>query len=405
MHMPPRSIGRDCQRSTSARAVRVVPVVLALLTLSSGVSVRAQVPQQFAASPYGRAIAAYRTGDTEGGVAQLLMLGDEGLRFRWETRTKVRSPAVYDPEPLELRAGRQAGDPTIDQARAGAMLHTDAIDALWSSDRSLALRHLTMARHWADFTATYLTESDQGEPFRRRWYLASGLLLAERGVRNGGVEQALDHLDTACALFPDDVPLATAAAWLDERAALAPVDRSAFDQVGLARDPWDPRANPTRERDRLLERAADRLVAALEATPSAVAPSLRLGRIESLRGHATESIERLTALVGRRDLDPDATYLAHLFLARALTERGELSEAQEHYRQAIQQVPRAQSAVLGLARLVGSTGDARGARDVLAPSLDPTTEGGTADPWIDYLVGYLDRASAVRTALRVAVQR
>jgi hypothetical protein len=140
------------------------------------------------------------------------------------------------------------------------MLHTDAIDALWSSDRSLALRHLTMARHWADFTATYLTESDQGEPFRRRWYLAAGLLLAERGARNGGVEQALDHLDAACALFPDDVPLATAAAWLDERAALAPVDRSAFDQVGLARDPWDPRANPTRERDQLLERAADRLV-------------------------------------------------------------------------------------------------------------------------------------------------
>ena len=101
-------------------------------------------------------------------------------------------------------------------SRAAAMLHVDAADELWSNGLGqAAMSQIEVGMRWADLAAR---NPEPEGAFRRRWYLGVALLVFERG----GWHAALSFVDRACDSLPDDVPLLTTAAWLNEQVALAP---------------------------------------------------------------------------------------------------------------------------------------------------------------------------------------
>ncbi len=346
-------------------AVRALSLLLVLAAAQS----EAQSP----ASGYLAALDAYTTRHTSRAVEALLALGPEGLK-----QAKVGVAAV-------------ARDRLAVDVRAAAMLHTDVVDALWSADRKRALAHMDAARAWADVSEKVAS------PFRRRWYLAMGLLLVERGTLEGGLEPAFTHLEHACEVFPDDAPILTATAWLEERSALAPA-------VWNARR--DPQAlGPRRAKGLYLHRAVDRLSAAIQIDPAALEPALRLGRLRMLLGDRTEARKLLEPVLARRDLADRDAYMARLFLARAAEDDGDSARATELYRDAVARIPSAASARLGLARLLHMSGKAGAAGEMLAPSLGRSGGAPDEDPWFDYLVGHVRRGSRLREILRGEVQQ
>ena len=215
-------------------------------------------------APYRALVELYRDGRTAEAIEELLTLG----------RTQVRRTV----DAVRGRDGGRAGpdaNPSLNERlfRLAAMLHTDAAEALWSTGRQQdALFHVDIARQWADVEGA--TPSAPGS-FRRRWYLAAGLLVFERG----GWGPALVYFDRACEALPDDAPLLTIAAWLHERFALAPVVAPGR-ETGLL--------DARRAKRRNLSEAARRLTAALAAEPSASEAALRLASVRTLLGETAD---------------------------------------------------------------------------------------------------------------------
>ena len=281
--------------------------------------------------------------------------------------------------------------PGIDERfiQAAALLHTDTAAHLWPTSRPRALLHLGMARAWAD---------EVGTRFRPRWYLAAGLLLANLGVEQRGVNEALLFFDSACAALPDDAPLLVASAWLNERTALA---AGTWDRM-----PTDYVVNGViRGKTQYLEVAALRLSAALAADPSATEAALRLAA--SARSSATRrSAQRVLSDVrARSEISPADAYLARLFLARAREQAGDTAGAEAVYREATELRPGAQSAWMALARLRYASGDATHAADAVESILAAGADRDADDPWNAYLIDHLTLGVDLLADLREEVRR
>ena len=315
-------------------------------------------------------------------------------------------PAVRSASPGELRYIHGEGDPSVTQVRAAAMLHTDTADALWPTDVGLALSHIEMARHWARFSETYLEETWNGSRFRRRWTLAAGLLLVERGAYEGSIEPAREYFDRASEDLSDDIPILTASAWLEQRVALAAVPIASAGPVplhnsGRGRLPSVPgRTGPVPAKQRFLASAAERVTSALEQDPDAVAPALRLGRIRTIQGRKDDGRQVLEVLVSRVSLSSADAYLAQLFLGRLLETENDLTRAADLYSDAIALLPGPRSARMALAQLRYAAGDARAAADLLEASLERGPLELDSDPWAEYLGAYLDLGPILRDELR-----
>jgi tetratricopeptide (TPR) repeat protein len=314
------------------------------------------------------AVALYRTGQTQAAMEALLRLGPDGLK---QSAAAIQRGSTADP-------------------RAAAMLHTDSAEAFWRINRTTSLRHLDLARAWAESAAGTL----QG--FRPRWYLAAGLLLVERGSQDGNLDPAFDHFEAASRAMPHDIAILTATAWLMERMALAPAPRNLArgGQALLSR----------RMKQQYLIRASTWLEAALIVEPHAAEPALRLGRVKMLQGDREGARALLEPLLERRGVADRIAYLARLFVAR-LAEQDDRPKAIALYRDAIARVPAASSARMGLARLLLSSNDHSGASEALMPVLRDAAATATADPWAEYLNANLDQARALRRMLRTEVQR
>jgi hypothetical protein len=324
-------------------------------------------------APFRAILDRYRAGDTKGAVDALLALGPGGI------------------EQSSLGVSPSARQRVTVDVRAAAMLHADAADAVWLLDRKAAVNHVTVGRGWADV-------AEKGAPaFRRRWYLGAGLLLVEHGSYEGNVEPAAHHFEDACELMPDDVPLLTVTAWLEERSALAPA------RWDLKRD--QHASAPRRAKGVYLRRAEERLAAALRVDPMTVEAALRLGRVRTLLGSTADAKTVLEPLLARPDVAARDAYLARLFLARVLEIEGMRPRAIELYRDGVARMSLAPSARLGLARLLHAEGDARAAGEVLEPTLTDPAETSDEDPWMDYLVGHVQRGPRLREMLRKEVQR
>ena len=263
-----------------------------------------------------------------------------------------------------------------------------------------------MARRWERLSETYLEETRNGRPFRRRWTLAAGLLLVERGAYEASIEPALEYFDRASEDLSGEIPILTATAWLEERVALAAVPAASAGPVplhdsGRGRLPSVPgRTGPVPAKQRFLTSAAERVTSALEQDPDAVAPALRLGRIRTIQGRTDDGREVLEALVSRVGLSSTDAYLARLFLGRLLETEDDLARAADPYSDAIALLPGPRSGRMALAQSRHAAGDSRAAADLLEASLERGPSEPDSDPWAEYLGAYLDLGPILSNELR-----
>ncbi|TDI22410.1 MAG: hypothetical protein E2P06_12775 [Acidobacteria bacterium] len=393
----PRGIGARVRPRSMVEALRVVPArclvvrsrlllgVLAALFLASGDRPRAGAVQTDfwltpALAPYRALIDAYRDGRTEEAIDGVRVFEVEDIHQIVDT--------VRDQDTRVTGTDR---DPAPHQQlfRAAAMLHVDTADDLWSIGlASAATSHIEVAIRWADLGAR---RPEPDGSFRRRWYLGVGLLVFERG----GWRAALSFVDLACEALPDDVPLLTTAAWLNEQGALAPVRLRDARVAGV-------RAAQGAKRDGL-RAAARRARAALAVAPDATEAALRLARVRMLLEDVGSARELLLGLVGRTDLPTPHAYLARLMLGHLYAQAAEPERAERLFREASDLITEGQAARVALGQLLDTLGDRRGAAVVLEPILT-AKPGGLIDPWVDYLMGARN-GPALRAALRAEVRR
>ncbi|MEP7118555.1 MAG: hypothetical protein ABI880_13280, partial [Acidobacteriota bacterium] len=210
---------------------------------------------------------------------------------------------------------------------------------------------------------------------------------------------ALAHFDLACARYGQDVALLLAAAWLEERTAVAPLLATEL----LAKRTLAASAG---EKTSYLERARGRLERAGRADPVNAEVTLRWAHVQLALGDARDARRRLDDLLRRLPpLDLATAYLAHVFLAQALLALDDASGAAASFATAIALLPEVQTAQLGLLSAQAAGG---AVPRPTAESLDwlrDETDPNVVDPWIDYLVGRLTQGPPLRQRLREEVQR
>ena len=354
-------------------------VLSALLALAVPAAAQKDLRTAEAAlSQYREIVEAYRSGRTMEAIREV-----EALPAR-ELNGDLSAAAGAFRHPELVAAG-------VDERflRAAAMLHTDTAEHSWPTNRQQALRHLDIARAWADTV---------GPPFRARWYLAGALLLVDLGVEHARLNEALEFFNHACEALPTDAPLLIASAWLDERTALAP---GTWEQM-----PRDSVVGATiRSKRYYLEEAARRLSAALAADPSVTEAALRLGRVRTLLGETAKAERVLSDVMNRPGISPAHAYLARLLLGRAREHAGDAAGAEALFRAATQLMPAAQSALVALAQTRYASGASQDAAAAIESVMAATTDRDVRDPWNDYLIDHLARGEALLVALRHEVRR
>ncbi len=331
-------------------------------------------------APYRTLVELYREGRAEAAVEGVLAFDAEVVHRIADTLWMYMTETGTD------------GNPALGErlSRAAAMLHVDAADELWSNGLGqAAMSQIEVAIRWADLAAR---NPEPEGTFRRRWYLGVALLVFERG----GWRAALTFVDRACDSLPDDVPLLTTAAWLNEQVALAPVNLGNTGERGL-------REAQGFKRDGLLA-AAHRARAAVTVTPDATEAALRLARAHILLEETDVARGLLLGLVDRTDVPTPHAYLARLMLGRLYAQAAEPERAERRFREASALIPQGQAARMALGGLLDSVGDRRGAAVALEPILTVAQDDGFIDPWVDYLLG-VGNGPDLRRALRDEVRR
>ena len=292
----------------------------------------------------------------------------------------------------DIRLTGTDAEPALNERlfRSAAMLHIDIAERLWWRGlESAATDQIEVAVRWADLSAR---RPEPPGSFRRRWYLAVTLLAFERG----GWQAGLAFAELACDALPDDVPVLTAAAWMNEELALTPFNVGVSGESGLRRRQEAQRT--------LLEAAAGLARRALAVAPLAGEAALRRARVELLLGRVDDARERLQGLIGRPDLSRPHAYLARLLLGRMHARANDPENAERLLREASALLPEGQAARVALSRLLDTLGDRRAAAVVLEPVLRAEVPGGAADPWVAYRLGR-NPGPALREALRGEVRQ
>lgn len=254
--------------------------------------------------------------------------------------------------------------------RAASMLHTEAAFRYWGEGLDKrASAHFGLARGLVDASERVNARS---RDFRRRWYLATGLLV----TRLVSPELALGHFAEAVKRVPDDVLVLVAAGWFSERLADLPAARG-WD-LGMAQ----------RIRRRRHDEALRYLTAALALDPRSAEAALRLARVESEMGRREQAAGRLAALLARDDLDRSTAYVGRLLLGRLREHQGDRREAERWYREAIELDSVAQSARLALGQLLHAAGDPVQAANIVAPMLEAGEDRERNDPWSNYRLAF-----------------
>ena len=293
---------------------------------------------------------------------------------------------------------------TKEPLKAAAMLHTDAaMDRLYEDEQRVGFE--------LDLAARLLTKSaPELLEFSREWYsvvarrLRSVALftVAERFLENGRKRQPND----AVLLFESGVlqeHIATFAAFLTP----AEVPTGPPPRLG---GPLQSHATPAMKigghpsaigQRRTLNSAADRLTQSLALDGSNELAQLHLGRVQMLRGNrdASKLLERLA----QSSAEPATAYLATMFLAGMETRSGQYGSAEERYRAAIEKLPSAQSAYVGLSETLQRLGRGEESREYLRGLLHRPSNTLT-EPWWWYLSDPQDaprrRLAAMRDAAR-----
>lgn len=337
---------------------RALAVLLALVAGLPMSAVAAQ-DRESTAQRYRSLIDLYRSGWTDKAVDRLLAADQDAVLALVEGYVKRGAIGV----------GR---DPTLDAAfyRAASMLHAEAAFRCWEDGLDKrASAHFGLARGLVDASEG---ASVGPHPFRRRWYLATALLV----TRELPPEAAAEQFAQAIKRVPDDVPILTAAGWFSHRLADLPAARG-----------WDLRM-AQRVRRRRHDEALRYLTAALAVEPRSTEASLRLAHLESDMGRDEQAGGRLAALLARDDLDRATAYVGRLVLGRLQERKGDARGAERRYREAMRLDPLAQSARVALGQLLHAAGDSAQAADVVEPMLTAREDRERNDPWSDYRLAY-----------------
>ena len=388
-------------RRRSARCLRLSLLVVFFLATGFGQE------QAFAQSdfwftdelqPYRALVDAHRAGRVQEAIQGVLAFDPEGIHALID---RVRDP--------DARLTGTEAKPALNELlfRAAAMLQLDVADNLWSRGLEAAASDwIEVAVRWIEIRAR---DPEPEQSFRRRWYLAVTLLAFERGGWRDGVTFS----EVALERVPNDVPLLTAAAWLNEGLALEPVILDNTGTSQLSRIQQAKRST--------LRAAARRAGAALAVSPGATEAALRLARIRMLLEQGESVRELLTGLAAREELGVEHAYVARLLLGDLHRHAGELDAAEQRWREAVDLIPDGQAARMALARLLHTRGDVSGAARTLAPALDPAASSsagrapysaaaprgrliaGLPDPWVDYQLG-IGAGPGLREELRLEVR-
>ena len=231
---------------------RSLPSIAALAVATAAPAAAGQSDYWFTdeLAPYRELVGEYRAGDAGAAMAGVRAMAPSAVHALLD---RVREP--------DTRLTGTDVEPALNERlfRTAAMLHLDVADLLRS--RGLhrgAEEQVEIAIRWVNLSAR---EPEPFGSFRRRWFLGAALLAFE----HGGWQDGVTFTDLACELLPDDVALLTAAAWLNEGLALAPVDATDLERGRL---PW----LQERQRSRLLaaaRRAGSRSPRSTEASASA----------------------------------------------------------------------------------------------------------------------------------------
>jgi hypothetical protein len=243
-----------------------------------------------------------------------------------------------------------------------------AYDGLWSS----GVRHLV-----------HLAPRVPDEP---RWALADGVF-AEQAA--GLVGYPLDDLPNDPALPPRydvhvrETPAGADLVFNNPKALTFPIDRKNF---------------------RVPLRAAVQNYSRLRSNPAVGAEAdLRLGAIETTLDQPSLAYPHFTSAAARLR-DPLLLYAAHFFCAAALTRLGQVQEAQLEFRRALDVMPHAESATVGLAWLLSLNQHRHEASLAAADALAASTASKTpTDPLTMYPLGDAHLWSTYIVELRRAI--
>jgi tetratricopeptide (TPR) repeat protein len=302
----------------------------------------------------------YRSGDADAAIARFVALPRQDAEKEVQQLAESEVPGML---------------------QAAAAIHTEIALRRLASSTADTDDHLGRARLLVHLGEPgqdpgTVDQSPVSAEFRRLWYLAVGVY----AEYSGRLDRFGWDVARGCELFPNDAEMQLVCGAADELLASPRVLAS----------PEDLKRKHLAQAERELRRAVD-------LDPASVEARLRLGRVIMLRGERATARELLTSVIEAAAPRLTQRYLAALFLARLEDESGDLTAAETWYSRALEIVPAAQSARLGLSELRHRANDRAAAAQMLAP---PFGEPAVWDPWFGYLFGEQGRLPELLAALR-----
>lgn len=260
-------------------------------------------------------------------------------------------------------------------------------------------------RHWQMGIALF--DSVTPEPARDEtvhlWYLATAAYMRRHYL----LVQALDVLNRARELFPDDADFQFYSGCLDESQAAPRIQAavaSAMSAVVVRGSAAPITGRTVSASPALWERAATYFRAALKLRPEWPEARMRLGHVYGLLGRHREAATELRAALDATK-DPTIIYCASLFLGAEEQALGDRVAARGFYEQALKYRQRAQSPHLALSLLARATGDrGRALDEVRAVFGLPPDEAMRYDPLWDYYGPPSTKADTLFAQLRALIQ-
>jgi hypothetical protein len=313
--------------------------------------------------PYLALVDAYARGDLHGSVAQLAEWSEARVR------AAVRTAAVR---------------PSLQRAKAAAMLHTETAFAIIAVRPSSATLHLATARTFVHQIPEGRTSTDRSSEFKQRWNaLAVGPYLSQDLLA-----QAQQEIRTGFDEYPGNKELELAVGVVEEmRAQFAePNLRGSWNTARADRGPVNYRNSVQPNVEAMLTRATVAYRRALGVDQHYLEVRLRLGWVLLLNhsaGPARAQLEEVRARATRSDL----RYLAHLFVGAVDEHDRRIEDAVHEYEAAHDIAPAWQTASIALIRVERALGHGDRAREVAAAYAALPRTAADDDPWWRYNMG------------------
>lgn len=353
-----------------------------------------------------RAVELYRADDTEAALVQLRERRTSELRLVSTVLAQWVERPYVAPIPRDAR-GRPVQQWTTADVRALAALEMEAALRVYLARTRKTPPEDVWAYILASeplFASLRAKEPAHAEPLPR-WKLAIGLTALADGEH--GWAAAL--LDRASGEHPDDVGLLIAHASVHEAIAMQPAHVLLSEgRVGTNEAPVSFDADSYRAaraaRARRLTTARRALESALHHEPYNPEAALRLAHLHILHRNLDEAASRLEDLLtGGLALNVRSTYLARVFLARVRSEQERYDEAVALFRAAVDGLPEAQSAYVGLMHALIARGTAREIAGVSRRMMAAVRDDG--DPWWGYAFGQFWAIEPLLLVLRQEARR